>query len=56
MQGEETYYSQTEEGKTIYDTQVCDSGRACFKSEGHVTVTQKGKRINATQVILIAPI
>ena len=54
MQGE-IYDSRKGWGKTIYDTQVCGSGRACFnmfKSEGHsVIARQKGKTINVTSLL-----
>ena len=38
MQGKYIYTIVRRTGKTIYETQVCGSGRACFnkfKSEGH---------------------
>ena len=45
----------TDKGKTIYDTQVCGSGRACFnifKNEGHSFVTsQKGKDDYVTHIV-----
>ena len=50
-------YMTAKRGKTIYDTHMYASGRACFnvfKSEGHSFIARpKGGQINVTQ---IAPI